>query len=203
MGTDRRQKQKARLRRELFEAALALFEEHGYEGTTVQQITDAVQVAKGTFFNHFPTKEHVLQQWYNELTFSSLEAARQRDSANAEDAVCSLFVDMARRGQVARGLLAAKARHSSNPLLIEAERTQDEMVDHFVREALQAGKERGEFEDGFDVTFFSGLLGAVLTGTSREWGSAQQQSDVAIPDLVELVEVRLRYLFRAARTLDV
>jgi AcrR family transcriptional regulator len=42
------------------EAALRLFGEHGYDATTVKDITDAAGVAKGTFFNYFDTKEAVL-----------------------------------------------------------------------------------------------------------------------------------------------
>ena len=41
----------------LYEAALALFREQGYEATTVDQITRQAGVAKGTFFNYFPTKD--------------------------------------------------------------------------------------------------------------------------------------------------
>jgi AcrR family transcriptional regulator len=42
------------------EAALRLFAEHGYEATTVKDITRAADVAKGTFFNYFATKEAIL-----------------------------------------------------------------------------------------------------------------------------------------------
>lgn len=42
------------------EIALRLFGEHGYDATTVKDITDAADVAKGTFFNYFETKEAIL-----------------------------------------------------------------------------------------------------------------------------------------------
>ena len=44
----------------LYEAAVTLFREQGYEHTTVDQITRRAGVAKGTFFNYFPTKDAVL-----------------------------------------------------------------------------------------------------------------------------------------------
>ncbi|WP_344884594.1 helix-turn-helix domain-containing protein [Nonomuraea antimicrobica] len=40
--------------------ALRLFVEQGYNQTTVAQIAEEADVAKKTFFNHFPTKEDVL-----------------------------------------------------------------------------------------------------------------------------------------------
>ncbi len=42
------------------EAALQLFKRRGYDATTVKDITDAADVAKGTFFNYFDTKEAIL-----------------------------------------------------------------------------------------------------------------------------------------------
>jgi AcrR family transcriptional regulator len=45
----------------MYEAAVTLFREQGYENTTVDQITRQAGVAKGTFFNYFPTKDAVLR----------------------------------------------------------------------------------------------------------------------------------------------
>jgi TetR/AcrR family transcriptional repressor of nem operon len=41
----------------LAEAGLALFNQHGYNATGVQQITDKAGVPKGSFYNHFDSKE--------------------------------------------------------------------------------------------------------------------------------------------------
>lgn len=38
----------------------ALFKEKGFENTTVDEITKEAGIAKGTFFNYFPTKEALL-----------------------------------------------------------------------------------------------------------------------------------------------
>ena len=56
----RRERRKAETYERLMRAALRLFAAHGLEGTTVEQITEAADVGKGTFFNYFPTKEHIL-----------------------------------------------------------------------------------------------------------------------------------------------
>jgi AcrR family transcriptional regulator len=52
----RRARKKARTRAAIFDAAMALFAEGGFEATTVEQICEAADVAKATFFLHFPTK---------------------------------------------------------------------------------------------------------------------------------------------------
>lgn len=44
-------------------AAASLFEVHGYDSVTMEQIAAAADVAKGTLYNHFPVKEAVLAYW--------------------------------------------------------------------------------------------------------------------------------------------
>jgi AcrR family transcriptional regulator len=56
----RRERRKVETYERLMRAALRLFAERGLAETTVEQITEAADVGKGTFFNYFPTKEHVL-----------------------------------------------------------------------------------------------------------------------------------------------
>jgi len=56
----RRERKKRETRRSLMEAGLRLFSERGFNATTVKDITDAADVAKGTFFNYFDTKEAIL-----------------------------------------------------------------------------------------------------------------------------------------------
>jgi AcrR family transcriptional regulator len=56
----RRQRRAAETRIRLFRCALQLFAQRGFQNVTVEDITEAADVGKGTFFNYFPTKDHVL-----------------------------------------------------------------------------------------------------------------------------------------------
>lgn len=42
---------------------MQLFEAHGYDATTMEQIALQADVAKGTLYNHFEAKEAVLAHW--------------------------------------------------------------------------------------------------------------------------------------------
>jgi AcrR family transcriptional regulator len=58
--TSRRERKKEETRHRIFHAAIDLFREKGFENTTVDDITEKADVAKGTFFNYFPRKDAVL-----------------------------------------------------------------------------------------------------------------------------------------------
>ncbi|MEC3919078.1 TetR family transcriptional regulator [Nocardia sp. CDC160] len=58
--TGLREREKARVRRELIDAALMLFDRRGFEQTTVQEIADAAHVSRRTFHRHFPSKTAVV-----------------------------------------------------------------------------------------------------------------------------------------------
>lgn len=65
-------------RDELLETALVLFLANGYEHTTVEQITDAVGVAKGTFYHYFTSKQDLLEQLvarFSDDVFTQVETA--------------------------------------------------------------------------------------------------------------------------------
>jgi AcrR family transcriptional regulator len=42
------------------DAAIAVFREHGYEGTTIPAIAERAGIAQGTLYNYFPSKEKLL-----------------------------------------------------------------------------------------------------------------------------------------------
>ena len=56
----RRERRAAETRLKLFRCALQLIAERGFPFVTVEAITEAADVGKGTFFNYFATKDHVL-----------------------------------------------------------------------------------------------------------------------------------------------
>lgn len=56
----RRERKKDETRQRIFREAIRLFRERGFEATTVDEITERADVARGTFFNYFPKKEAVL-----------------------------------------------------------------------------------------------------------------------------------------------
>jgi AcrR family transcriptional regulator len=48
--------------RRIFDTAMRLFEEHGFERVNISQLAAAAEVSVPTFYAHFPSKEHVVMQ---------------------------------------------------------------------------------------------------------------------------------------------
>ncbi|MET3420459.1 MULTISPECIES: TetR/AcrR family transcriptional regulator [Variovorax] len=59
----RRERRRAQTLDSVATIAMQLFEANGYNATTMEQIALQADVAKGTLYNHFPTKEAILAHW--------------------------------------------------------------------------------------------------------------------------------------------
>jgi AcrR family transcriptional regulator len=55
----RRERKKEETKERILDASFGLFRKQGFEATTVEEICERADVAKGTFFNYFPHKEAV------------------------------------------------------------------------------------------------------------------------------------------------
>ncbi len=62
-----RQKKALETREKLLKTSLDLFNKHGFEHVSVEQITKACNVSKGTFYTHFPSKYDVILEKFKEL----------------------------------------------------------------------------------------------------------------------------------------
>lgn len=87
------------LRTRVLDAAVELFAQQGYEGTSVSQVVTAAGVAKGGFYHHFASKQELLYEVYGDLIHHQLRTmddiiARRLPASETlrlliEDLVCS------------------------------------------------------------------------------------------------------------------
>ena len=73
-----RERKKLRTRRALADAALRLFAEKGFDATTIDELADAAEVSKTTFFRFFPAKEAAGIEAEAELWTAFLTAVAER-----------------------------------------------------------------------------------------------------------------------------
>lgn len=115
----KREAGKRERRDRLYEAALALFREQGYEQTTVDQITRLAGLAKGTFFNYFPTKDAILrymgEREIGRLGAASLAGGSQAAIGNLKRLLTALAMNLERDRDLVRLVFA---RGIAVPLLL-------------------------------------------------------------------------------------
>ncbi len=189
-----RSRQKEQLSQLLYDTALRLFRSHGYESTTVKQITELAGVAKGTFFNHFAGKEQVLARWHREATLDVLTAVRQQAFASAAEAVQALLDGLAESAMKEPELLRMTARNIvASDQLSEEECALDAGLLAFIDGHIAAGKQSGELAPDLDERLFATMILTTLTGTTHEWVVGKASFDIR-----SALRERVGFLFAAA-----
>lgn len=105
----RRERKRQETREKIFRAALRLFSERGFFETTTEQITEAADVGQGTFFNYFPSKQHVLVV-LSEIQLTKINAARDQALSGKlpiVDVLNALTHDIAREPGQSQALMRA------------------------------------------------------------------------------------------------
>jgi AcrR family transcriptional regulator len=74
-GISRVERKKEETKRKIIEVALNLFNQQGFEATTMEQIAKEVDIAKGTLYNYFPVKEAILNEFI-QRSFQARNAER-------------------------------------------------------------------------------------------------------------------------------
>ena len=169
---DRRSRRSAELRERLFRAALDLFAEKGYAETTVEDITNAADVGKGTFFNYFPSKDHIL------LAFGELQLGRLRqavDEARQTNEPLPKFLrslttrmtqEPSRNPDIVRVLLLA---FLSNPQVRHGMMDLQSRVLALHSEMVKLGQERGEIRNDLPAIEIAQVFRQMIFGTLLIW----------------------------------
>ena len=171
-GTGRRERRSAETRERLFRSALDLFARKGFTETTVEDITEAADVGKGTFFNYFPSKDHILLA-FGEMQLAKLDSAvteARRTGAAMPEFLRSLGVRMTqepvRNPGIIRTLLQA---YLSTTPVREAMLDLQERVRALHTEIVLLGQERGEIRRDLPAAEISDVFRQTIFGTLLFW----------------------------------
>jgi len=82
--TSRRARRKEETRQRIIAAALELMQEKPFDQVTVEEIAERADVAKGTFFLYFPSKEQLLHAYMEEMIEDVYEILEQLHPETAE-----------------------------------------------------------------------------------------------------------------------
>jgi AcrR family transcriptional regulator len=174
-----RERKKDQTRDALARAAIELFQEKGYEATTVAEIARAASVSRRTFFRYFPTKDALLFVDNSDHLdrFREILESRQPDDG---------MVDPIRRACLAqadeymreRDQVVARARIiESSPGLSKQERQQDLLWEQAITEALLAPRRYSSTAER-RARMLSGVIVGAMRAAIIEWQRLAGNADL-------------------------
>ncbi|MGH9087689.1 MAG: TetR/AcrR family transcriptional regulator [Acidimicrobiales bacterium] len=103
-GLTRQARNRLRTRRRILDAGMDLFTHQGYDGTTIQEIADAADIALRTFYYHFDSKAGLAMAWFTDWG-EDLAAAvdAQPVSASPIEVLTGALAAMAAKGYPGAG----------------------------------------------------------------------------------------------------
>ncbi|MDE3188119.1 MAG: TetR/AcrR family transcriptional regulator [Acidobacteriota bacterium] len=193
-GMGRRERRAAETRLRLFRAALQLFADRGFSSVTVGDITEAADVGKGTFFNYFETKDHVLgviaEVQLSRIREAVKSAASGRHSIYAT--LHHLFLRLAeepgRSPYLARAVIASFLASEVVRGLIERQMTEARSL---TSEVIAQGQKRGEIDPRLKRNDVALQLQQAILGTVLVWSLHGE------PELTVWIENSFRHFWRA------
>jgi len=159
---------------------MALFLEHGFAGTSVDEIVARADVAKGTFFSYFATKPAVLEDYYRALDARFFGALEALDPARPEASMARYyrFAERLLRAEGARARVLFEAI-GSDPSLGGIDRASGEDVERRVAAFLATARRRGTVRSTVDPELAARVLTDVWSATVRDWFEGKQAFPLA------------------------
>lgn len=169
-----RERRKREMRSRICDAAIALFADKGCEPTTVEEICEQADVARKTFYNYYPSKQHLVHELSESLLFGEtsnlIDLALERYAGTAER--LNFFFGRVRDnldtyGKLERSLVlqtmqdtAAENGAAGRQLaLLNAE---------FAR-LYAAGREQGDVDGSYSLDFLAEMTVAVMNAIILNW----------------------------------
>lgn len=164
-----REARRLETRTRLFDAALSEMSQRGFAAADVSAIAAAAGVVRGTFYFHFPTKEHVLVELErNEETRIISELA------DAKGDLASVLSQLVRHVLAAERRLGAVVFRDMLGLHFSSTRpVEDELARHplarFLVDVIGRAQDAGQVSSGVDASelgtfFLTGLFALLATG---------------------------------------
>ncbi|MGC7927500.1 TetR/AcrR family transcriptional regulator [Lysinibacillus sp. VIII_CA] len=179
-----RQKKALETRDKLLKTSLDLFNKFGFEHVTVEQITNACHVSKGTFYTHFPSKYDVILEKFKELDhfYSTLEKNIDH-TLPASEKILLVYQEQMKylMNVVGKDLLrtvytaAMTNQVKQDHYLINPERKIFQIMNTYIEEGLQ----QGELRQDLSATEIQAIIQRCMRANVYDWLIHNENFDLA------------------------
>ena len=184
----RRERKKAETRAKIFRTALRLVRKRGFDAVTVDEICAAADVAKRTFFLHFPTKDALIREYGRQVRALVLETLAGK-TGSAES-----------RLRLAVRVMAARAKENAEIVRLAVGETfgggdaAGQVLDEGrtlaleLAEIVRDGQKSGELRAAIDARIVSGAIVSTYLSLVAEWARfGEPELEPAIEQMLALV----------------
>lgn len=180
----RRERRRMDTEQRIMNAALQLFSEQGYANTTIDAIANAADIGKGTFFNYFASKEHLIMVFGERLVGELVAAAASMkpDTPVRElvrGAVHKVVAEWHANQRLLRSILGAAL---SNDTMAERFQTLLAKARANVALLMAEGQRRGELRNDISAADLARLLQQTMMGAQILWSLRPASDLVATAD---------------------
>ena len=163
----------------VYSAAIDLFGKFGYDGLAVDQLCREAAISKGSFFQYFPSKSHLLE--FVVLMFDDFLEKWIRDLRQEETAVLARerLLHLYDAIVINSKLYSAQERfflfvtHGLEHAAVRLEGIDFERhFNDYIAEIIQRGEQTGEIRGDFDVELTAHLTSMLIEGLIRRRYSA-------------------------------
>lgn len=168
----RYERKKTETRERIYRAALKLFAEQGLAATTVDEIVAAADVAKGTFFNYFGTKEQVFAHFIEIQLAKVAEAIEEarKGEAGVRDVLHRAFQrlgsEIGGSPQFARALISAILGNEAAQAAVAPGMANGRRM---LAEILRVGQKRGQVRSDRRALAMGLAFQQAIFGTLVPW----------------------------------
>ncbi|MBU0928338.1 MAG: TetR/AcrR family transcriptional regulator [Spirochaetes bacterium] len=178
----KRQKQAQQTRRTLFENAVALFREKGFDSVTVEEITTRAGTAKGSFYTYFRTKSDIIIEEFKAIDDFYLKYQHNLKRYGSARARISAFVRaQTRHVRDNVGVAILKILYATNisdPLAEKFLINPQRYLHSLVKEIIVFGQESGEFRDDIDADELTLLFNRSMRSVFLDWAISDDDWDL-------------------------
>jgi AcrR family transcriptional regulator len=194
-----RERKRARTRATIISAALELFANNGYQGTTLAQIADAAEIAPSTLHAYFPAKEDILFSGQDEATATARERILKRPADETlTDALLAWLEDIVPELFGANGEALVRQREiiGTDDTLIAAQRLRRALFEDTFAEVFAA--DSGESADDLHPRLMASVVTNTFATVLQWWYTHRTDDEPSGRELYALDATYVTHLIAAA-----
>ncbi|MEV6805618.1 TetR/AcrR family transcriptional regulator [Streptomyces sp. NPDC051132] len=165
----------------LFTAALELIAHHGYDNTSIDDIAAHADVARGTFFNHYPHKDDLITEW------NTRRATQLHRALTTRTGELSPGDTLTRFHHCLAALTELNEQHQQlNRTMITAAHRTGRLTTHpsptarLFTAILTDGQKRGEITEDLDPHRLGHLIDDTYHGVLTRWADPATPRDTSL-----------------------